>query len=248
MVSFKFKLSTAGATMRKDIFLIYSILTLTGLSSIDAAEIAQAPKAQPSKAASVEYQAKNYANLLGMPGFSDALLNMHFQLYQGYVKNTNLLLNRIREMALSGEENIYEWGALKRRLGWEFDGMKLHELYFENLGSQAPLDKNSAFFQAIVKDFGSFDQWKKDFIATGLMRGIGWAILYRDAQTGRLINVWINEHDLGHLAGGDLLLVMDVFEHAYITQYGLDRSKYIGAFFDNVNWAEVIKRFTVSRS
>jgi Fe-Mn family superoxide dismutase len=157
-----------------------------------------------------------------------------------------LLLNTIRTMALSGEENIYEWGALKRRLAWEFDGMKLHELYFENLGSQAALDRSSAFFQAIVREFGSYDQWKKDFVATGLMRGIGWAILYRDAQSGRLFNVWINEHDLGHLAGGDPLLVMDVFEHAYITQYGLDRAKYITAFFDNINWSEVIKRYTES--
>ena len=125
--------------------------------------------------------------------------------------------------------------------------MKLHELYFENLGAQTALDRNTAFFQAILKDFGSFEQWKKEFIATGLMRGIGWAILYRDPQNGRLINVWINEHDLGHLAGGDPLLVMDVFEHAYITQYGLDRTKYIGAFFDNINWSEVVKRYNSSK-
>ena len=59
---------------------------------------------------------------------------------------------------------------------------------------------------------------------------MGWAVLYRDPETGRLVNTWINEHDLGHLAGGTPLLMMDVFEHAYITEYGLDRAKYIDLF------------------
>jgi Fe-Mn family superoxide dismutase len=169
---------------------------------------------------------------------------MHFQLYQGYVKNTNLLMGRMKDLELQDRDQSYEYGALKRRLGWEWNGMRLHELYFENLGGTDPLDKSNALYQRIAKDFGSYDQWKKNFISTGLIRGIGWAILYRDAQTGKLFNTWINEHDLGHLAGGDPLLVMDVFEHAYITQYGLDRGKYIGAFFDNIEWSKVAKRYS----
>ena len=121
--------------------------------------------------------------------------------------------------------------------------MRLHEFYFENLGGSEPLDKSSDLYMRISKDFGSFDAWKKNFTAVGLMRGIGWAILYRDLQSGRLFNIWINEHDLGHLAGGEPILVMDVFEHAYITQYGLDRGKYISAFFDNVQWDKVDSRY-----
>lgn len=189
------------------------------------------------------YQAKDYSSLFGMEGFSDDLLKMHFQLYQGYVKNTNLLMNSLKEMGRSGKEMSYDFGALKRRFGWEFDGMRLHELYFDNLGEQSLLDKESPLYREIVKNFGSYEQWKKDFIATGMMRGIGWSILYRDSQTGFLFNTWINEHDLGHLATGSPLLVMDVFEHAYMPQYGLDRASYITAFFNNIRWSLVNQRY-----
>lgn len=197
----------------------------------------------PAKRSSTEYVAKDYSDLLGMPGFSDAQLKLHFQLYQGYVKNTNQLLARLKELELQERDQTYDYGALKRRLGWEWDGMRLHELYFENLGGTEALEKSTPLYQALVKEFGSYEAWKKNFISTGMIRGIGWSVLYRDRQTGRLFNVWINEHDLGHLAGGDPLLVMDVFEHAYLTQYGLDRGKYISAFFDNIQWAKVAKRY-----
>jgi len=199
-----------------------------------------APKA---KVIPAEYLPKDYAYLFGMPGFSEALLKMHFQLYQGYVKNTNLLLSRLKELEMQDRDLTYDYGALKRRLAWEWNGMRLHELYFDHLGGKDPLDKSAALYQRLGKDFGSYDAWKKNFIATGMMRGIGWVILYQDPQTGRLMNTWINEHDLGHLAGGEPLLVMDVFEHAYITQYGLDRAKYIAAFFDNVDWVKVAKHY-----
>lgn len=201
---------------------------------------------QKVKLNSPEYIAKDYSYLYGMPGFSDALLKMHFQLYQGYVKNTNLLLNRFKELEVQDKDQSYDYGALKRRFGWEWNGMRLHELYFDNLGDRIALDKSDPLYQRIIKDFGSYESWKKNFIATGLIRGIGWVILYRDAQTGRLFNTWINEHDLGHLAGGNPLLVMDVFEHAYITQFGLDRGKYIQVFFDNIDWSKVAERYTES--
>jgi Fe-Mn family superoxide dismutase len=186
------------------------------------------------------YVAKDYSSLLGMPGFSDELLQMHFKLYEGYVKNSNELLAKLAGMAGTSS---YEYGALKRRLGWEFDGMRLHELYFDNLGGSDGIDKKSGLYEAIVDQFGSFEKWKKDFIATGTIRGIGWAMLYIDLEQMRLINVWINEHDVGHLVRAKPLLIMDVFEHAYMPQYGLDRAKYIDAFFKNIDWAVVAKRY-----
>ncbi len=195
---------------------------------------------------SLEYQPKDFSYLFGMPGFSDQLLKMHFQLYQGYVKNVNLLLNRIRDLDMQDRDQTYDYGALKRRVAWEFNGMRLHELYFENLGGSDAIDKAAPLYQRIFKDFGSYEAWKKSFVSTGLMRGIGWVILCRDPQSGRLFNTWINEHDLGNLAGADPLLVMDVWEHAYITQYGLDRGKYISAFFDNINWVKVAKLYNDS--
>jgi superoxide dismutase, Fe-Mn family len=223
--------------MRSKLFSIIAVVMF--LFSIEGIH---AEEARPKL--SMEYQAKDYSHLLGMPGFSDQLLKMHFQLYQGYVKNTNLLLNLIRDWNLGGKAQNYEYGAIKRRVAFEFDGMRLHELYFENLGgNEETIDKTSHLYQRVFKDFGSYDLWKKDFVATGMIRGIGWVVFYLDPRSGRLVNTWINDHEVGHLAGGTPLLVMDVWEHAYITQYGLDRAKYIDVFFENINWEVVSKRY-----
>jgi Fe-Mn family superoxide dismutase len=192
------------------------------------------------------YKAKDYSNLIGMSGFSDPLLQMHFTLYQGYVKNSNELLAKLQTM--SGSAATPEFGALKRRLGWELDGMRLHELYFSNLGGDGAPNPKSPLYQALTAQFGSYEKWKAEFIAVGSMRGIGWAILYLDREQNRLINLWINEHDVGHLTGGAPLLIMDVFEHAYMPQYGLDKAKYIQAFFQNINWPVVDSRWTQSSS
>lgn len=190
------------------------------------------------------YEAKNYDNLLGkVTGLDDPLLQMHFKLYQGYVKNTNEVLQKLQELTKAGKNKTPEFAALKRILGWEFDGMLLHELYFENLGGKGQMDQNTPLAAKMKEDFESYDNWKEDFIATGKMRGIGWVVAYIDPKNGRIINTWINEHDLGHLAGGTPILVMDVFEHAYITQFGLDRGKYIDVFFNNINWDAVTKRY-----
>lgn len=164
---------------------------------------------------------------------------MHLKLYEGYVKNANALILKLQEM----DVGTYEYGALKRRLGWEFDGMRLHELYFGNLGGKRGIDQKSALYRDLTLQFGSFEKWKKDFVATGMMRGIGWSVLYLDPVKGRLLNVWINEHDVGHLAGGTPILIMDVFEHAYMPQFGLDKAKYIEVFFENIRWEEVERRY-----
>ena len=192
-----------------------------------------------------KYEAKNYDYLLGnVSGINDDLLKMHFKLYQGYVKNANDILQKLKDMNEAGQNRTPEFAGLKRILGWEFDGMLLHELYFENLGgANQSLNSQDPFLTKIQTDFGSFDKWKEDFVSTGLIRGIGWVVAYIEPKQGRLINEWINEHDLGHLAGGKPILIMDVFEHAYITQYGLDRAKYIDVFFNHINWEVVSERF-----
>jgi Fe-Mn family superoxide dismutase len=190
------------------------------------------------------YVPMDFSKLKGMLGFSDKLLDMHFALYQGYVKNTNLLADQLAKMAATGQANTPAYAELKRRFGWEWDGMRLHELYFGNLGGKEPLKKDGKLSKKLTDNFGSYEAWEANFKAIGAMRGIGWVILYEDPQSGRLFNVWINEHDVGHLAGGVPLLVMDVFEHAYMPDYGLKRTDYIQAFMKNVNWAVVESRLT----
>jgi len=188
------------------------------------------------------YAAKDYSHLIGMEGFSQTLLNNHFTLYQGYVTNTNKVLDTLAAMLKEGKVGNPEYAELKRRLGFEFDGMRLHEYYFENLGGKGTLDKSGRLGKRLAQDFGSYGDWEKDFRGTAAMRGIGWAILYLDNLAGRLINQWINEHETGHLAGGTPILVLDVFEHAFMIDYGLKRADYIEAFFKNVNWAAVESR------
>jgi Fe-Mn family superoxide dismutase len=188
------------------------------------------------------YTAKDYSNLIGMEGFSETLLKNHFTLYQGYVTNTNRLLDSLSTLLKERKVGTPEYSELKRRMGFEFNGMRLHEYYFDNLGGKGSLDKSGKLGRQMAEDFGSYEDWGKDFKGTGTMRGIGWAILYQDNITGRLLNQWINEHETGHPAGGIPILVMDVFEHAFITDYGLKRADYIEAFFKNINWAVVESR------
>lgn len=187
-------------------------------------------------AKTMAYTAKDYAKLIGMPGFSEALLKNHFTLYQGYVTNTNKVLDILELMLKEGKTATPEFAELKRRLGWEFNGMRLHEYYFENLGGKAPLDAGGRLGKKIAESFGSYDAWEKDFKATGAMRGIGWTVLYQDTANGRLMNFWINEHDVSHPAGCAPILIMDVFEHAFMLDYGLKRADYIEAFFKNIDW------------
>lgn len=185
------------------------------------------------------YAAKDYGNLVGMEGFSETLLRNHFTLYQGYIANTNKLMDSLAAMLKDGKVGTPEYAELKRRLGFEFNGMRLHEYYFENLGGNGVLDKSGKLARKMSEDFGGYEDWERDFKGTGTMRGIGWTVLYQDNVSERLFNQWINEHETGHPAGCIPVLVMDVFEHAFITDYGLKRADYIEAFFKNVNWGVV---------
>lgn len=227
--------------------LALTLSLMLGSISVLAQATAPSNPQKESKLNGPVYEAKDFSYLIGMKGFSNDALNLHFTLYNGYVKNTNLLLDTLQQMLNNNKTKTPEYAELKRRFGWEFDGMRLHELYFSNLGGKETINESNPLYQKIVEDFGSFDNWKNDFISTGSMRGIGWVVLYQDPTNQKLINTWINEHDLGHLAGSQPLLIMDVFEHAYLPDYKLERGKYIEAFFNNINWNEVQNRWQKSQ-
>ena len=188
------------------------------------------------------YQARDFAELIGMEGFSDDLLNNHFKLYQGYVSNTNKLQDQIAELPQDGTDP--KFAELNRRLGFEFNGMRMHEFYFDSLGGDGKIGKNGALSKKFSEDFGNFDNWMKSFKAVGMMRGVGWAALYMDPASGRLMDFWINEHHVSHPAGCQLLLTMDVWEHAFMLDYGLNRKDYIETFFHNINWETIEQRLS----
>jgi Fe-Mn family superoxide dismutase len=193
------------------------------------------------------YQAKQF-NLSGLAGISDATLEMHFKLYEGYVKETNRLTERIAEFLRDGkidQEEMPAYSEITRRLGFEYNGMVLHEYYFGNLqkggGGEPP--RNSAFVSAAGSRFGSYEVWKADFVGVGKMRGVGWAICFQDPLSGRLSNHWVTLHETGNVAGFKPVLVMDVWEHAFLLDYKpAERPKYIDAFFSNINWDVIAQR------
>ena len=193
--------------------------------------------------ATEQYKPKQF-NLSGLKGISDQTLEMHFKLYEGYVKETNTLNARIAEFLKDGnvdQDEMPLYSELKRRLGFEFNGMLLHEYYFDNLkmgGGAEPASKSS-FYKAAEASFGSYDVWKADFVGVGKMRGVGWAMCYEQPD-GRLSNHWISLHQTGEVAGFNPVLVMDVWEHAFLLDYKpAERPKYIEAFFSNIDWTAV---------
>lgn len=188
------------------------------------------------------YQVNDYSYLLGMKGFSDELLKNHFTLYSGYVKNTNKIVETVEHLLAQGRGDTIEYAEIKRRMGWEMDGMRLHELYFENLGGQRDHSVGSMLVEKLGEGFGSYEAWERDFRATATIRGVGWTILYQDNSTGTLNNFWIDEHHIGHPVDRTPLLVFDAWEHAYMLDYGLKRAEYLESFFRNIDWGVVCER------
>jgi Fe-Mn family superoxide dismutase len=192
------------------------------------------------------YKPKQF-KLSGLKGISDSTLEMHFGLYEGYVKNTNVLTEQLAEMSrkkkVSGKDLAYT--ELTRRLGFEYGGMVLHEYYFENLAPNGKGSVGQEIKKQIERSFGEFETWKAEFAAVGEMRGVGWAILYQDPVTQQLSNHWVTLHHIGVPSGFKPILVMDVWEHAFLLDYKpSERSKYVDAFFANLNWDAVQQRLT----
>ena len=194
------------------------------------------------------YKARQF-DLGNLKGISDETLEMHFKLYEGYVKETNKLNEKIAEFvkdAKVDQDEFADYSEIKRRLGFEYNGMVLHEYYFDNLqsgGGTGDPTGRTGFRQVAEESFGSYDIWKADFVGIGKMRGVGWAICYENPANGRLSNHWITLHETGNVAGFNPVLVMDVWEHAFILDYKpADRPKYIEAFFTNINWNVLDRR------
>jgi Fe-Mn family superoxide dismutase len=190
-------------------------------------------------------------DLSGLAGISDHTLEVHFGLYEGYVKNANLLDEQIADLVRGGKASGADphFAELTRRLGFEYNGVVLHEYYFSNLTKRAGAKPPSDLESALAEPFGDFEMWRKDFSAVGGMRGVGWAIAYYDPRLQRISNNWVTLHEVGNVAGFVPLLVMDVWEHAFMFDYKpSERGKYIEAFLANVDWNVVGNRLASARS
>lgn len=183
-----------------------------------------------------------------LKGISAQTIEEHLKLYSGYVKHANLILEKIAEMSAdpaSAEKNAYAINEMQRRFGFEFDGMRNHEYYFRHLegGSQALAD-GSSLRAAIAEEWGSFEAWLARFKAIAMTRGIGWAILYYDPTTKRLVNSWVDEQHFGHLTGLSPILALDMWEHSFVADYKPSGKKnYVEDFLANLNWTTVESNF-----
>jgi Fe-Mn family superoxide dismutase len=190
-------------------------------------------------------------DLSGLQGISDATLEMHFALYEGYVKNTNTLIQQAAELRSKGQAAGSNAGfaEIVRRMGWEFNGMRLHEYYFDNLMKAPKQLASGPLYELLGESYGDVETWRKDFFAVGGMRGVGWAIAFYDPAARQISNHWIEQHHNGNLAGFIPIVVMDCWEHAFIKDYKpSERGKYIEAFYANLNWQACEARLTHART
>ncbi len=194
------------------------------------------------------YEARTF-RLPELKGLSQKQLEVHLGLYQGYVKFLNTLEETLADMKRDAEKHAYALGEVARRRGFEFGGMRMHEYYFGAMEERAEAPGvGSPLIQTLEKQYGSFENWMTEFKATGMMRGIGWAVLYYDPAAMRFHNAWIAEHELGQLAGLPIILAMDMWEHAFMVDYvPTEKKNYIEAFFSNLNWNVLDERFSVAR-
>jgi|SRR5581483_2620402 len=184
-------------------------------------------------------------NIPELKGIPKKTIEEHLKLYAGYVKNTNLILQKIEELSQDSGKNAYALGEIQRRFGFEYDGMRNHEVYFDSLSGAKGLSENSPLKKAIAEEWGSFDAWLNRFKAIALTRGVGWAILYYDPKGLCLLNAFIEDHQLGQLVGCVPVLALDMWEHAFVADYQPSGKKqYVEDFFENLNWEKIETNFT----
>jgi Fe-Mn family superoxide dismutase len=183
---------------------------------------------------------RDYSSLKGLQGITDDQIAVHLALYSGYVARSNKLLDTLASMANEDKAGSFEYSELKRRAGWEVNGILLHEYYFDNLAPNGGSGEVSKFAEAVSRQYGSFADWKKDFLAVAKMPGVGWAVTYFDPLRHQFDNYWIDRHDIGHPAGHRPVVVLDLWEHAWSAYLKpTERARYLDDFFANVSWPVV---------
>lgn len=191
----------------------------------------------------MEYTPRTFT-LPTIPGLSQAQIDLHLGLYAGYVKHVNILVTQMNKLATFGDEYDYAVAALRRRLGFEWNGMRLHELYFEMVeGGASVLRADSALYIKIAEQYGGFANWLDIFTKVSA-RGPGWSVLAYDPQGKRFFHVWVSDHEQGQLATLPVLIALDHWEHAYLLDYQPnEKDRYVRSYLDAINWTSVAQRF-----
>ena len=192
----------------------------------------------------MQYIAKQF-NLPTLNGLSEKQIKVHLALYEGYVKHVNLIMEKMEAVrAGTLELDPYIAAELRRRFAFEFDGMRMHEYYFAQFEGEKGGNPSSALAKAAAEKYGSGENFLKHIRDVAGSRGIGWVVVYSDPRAKTIHTVFVTDHELGQLAGLPILLALDLWEHAYMVDYvPAEKKNYIDAFFANLNWSVVEKRF-----
>lgn len=195
-----------------------------------------------------QFEEKKF-NIPELKGISQKTNEEHFKLYAGYVKNANLIREKMMEYMSDKEKNGYAISELWRRFSFEYNGMRNHEVYFSSLeGGAQSLADNSPLKKMITETWISFDGWLDSFknLAT-TTRGPGWAVLWYDRKNKQLLSSWVDEQHLGQLQDCVMVLGLDMWEHSYVADYQPSGKKqYVEDFFANLNWAVIEKNLTTA--
>ena len=190
----------------------------------------------------MKYEAKTFS-IPELAGISKDTIEGHLGLYQGYVKHVNVIQETIAKLSNDPVNNAYAISELQRRLGFEFCGMRNHEYYFAQFEGGFKALPEGALKSLIEKEWGRVDKWIESFKLIAKTRGVGWAMLYYDNQTGQLLQTWVDEQHIGQLADVHIVLTLDMWEHSYMRDYrASEKATYIEAFFKNLNWEVVASR------
>lgn len=175
---------------------------------------------------------------------SAAAIEAHLGLYKGYTEQAAAVLQQLHTPAVNAAPAVLTpRETLSRRLSFESNGVVLHELFFEQLENPGG-GEDKALSAALSQRFGSFYKWQDDILELGKARGPGWVVTCFRQSEPLLENIWIDLHELGHLGDSSILYVVDLWEHAYWTDYGAKgRDKYMHDLFEHSNWSVAGRRY-----
>ncbi len=232
----------------KRLFILFVSIACHAVETPNLLTIEKAPFLEAKAPELITYSVQEQLKPQNLVGISNEQIDDHWNLYKGYVAQVNTLNNELAQMRQTGRGSSVNYADRRRRYGFEYNGMVLHELYFANMKTAQEMPKKSDLLKEIEKQFGSFEAWKQDFINAGKTRGVGWGILVRDDTMGTLINLFVDDHQINQIAGFTPIIVLDVWEHAYMVDHKAGgRGEYITAFMNNINWPVAELRFDKAR-
>jgi len=240
-----YELSKAGLLTRREVLTMGAVAAAGAL--VSPALAAAGGSAAPAGSSGDPYVAKDFSGLQGkLDGLSASQIEQHLKLYKGYIGKANELRSKLKDVDLASANATYS--AVREMLveqSFAVNGVIYHELYFGNLGGKGG-EPGGDLKSAIEERWGNIGKFN-DFLKAAGKSVRGWVVIGYNTRGGFIDSFGLDTHNIGSPANFVPLLVLDVYEHAYMVDYGIDRGKYLDAFMKNVDWDVVSKRFNITK-